>query len=290
MNSPLGEQSDDPTRPLTRREAIALEAAQSRRKAPRKPAQARRVAPRKAASEKPRSTRGVAARAGSVLVMACVAGVTIATSVPADALLSPEDVEARAIAAQSEHVDHSHDQILDAALQAAEQTVEQESYDSASIAEYAAASGLRVADTFVNNPKGTVQWPFAVGVTIGDLFGSTWGRSSAHRGLDFNPGNGAPIQAIADGVVTLVDTQGSLGEHIMITHNINGETITSVYAHLIYGSTKFKVGDAVKVGDIIGNVGDTGYSTGPHLHFEIRLGDVNGQQVDPLPWLRANTN
>jgi murein DD-endopeptidase MepM/ murein hydrolase activator NlpD len=59
---------------------------------------------------------------------------------------------------------------------------------------------------------------------------------------------------------------------------------------MIEGSRRFEVGDTVHVADVIGQTGNTGMSTGPHLHFEIRLGGVNGTKVDPLDWLYANTN
>jgi murein DD-endopeptidase MepM/ murein hydrolase activator NlpD len=112
-----------------------------------------------------------------------------------------------------------------------------------------------------------------------------------HGGQDFNPGLGAEIQAIADGVVSnSTDSGGSLGVVMMIDHVINGEKITSVYAHMEYDSRRFEVGDVVEVGDVIGNTGSTGMSTGPHLHFEIRIGGINGTKVDPLEWLWANTN
>ena len=71
---------------------------------------------------------------------------------------------------------------------------------------------------------------------------------------------------------------------------IDGEVVTSVYAHMVDGSRRFETGDTVKVGDVIGETGNTGMSTGPHLHFEIRLGGINGEWVDPLEWLYANTN
>ena len=71
---------------------------------------------------------------------------------------------------------------------------------------------------------------------------------------------------------------------------INGEKITSVYAHMQYDTRRFEVGDVVEVGDVLGNTGSTGMSTGPHLHFEIRIGGINGTKVDPLEWLWANTN
>ena len=168
-----------------------------------------------------------------------------------------------------------------------------ESYKSQTISEYAEAAGIRAEATFTNNPNGTIQWPFAVGVHIGDRFGyrDCAGCSSDHHGQDFNPGYGAEIQAIADGVVSQsTDNGGSLGTVMMIDHMIDGQVVTSVYAHMISGSRRFEVGDTVKVGDVVGQTGNTGMSTGPHLHFEIRLGGVNGTWTDPLEWLYANTN
>ena len=86
------------------------------------------------------------------------------------------------------------------------------------------------------------------------------------------------------------DGEASLGVHMMIDHVINGEKVTSVYAHMIHGSMMVNKGDVVKVGQVIGKVGTTGMSTGPHLHFEIRIGGITGTKVDPLAWLYANTN
>ena len=147
--------------------------------------------------------------------------------------------------------------------------------------------------TFTNNPNGTIQWPFSVGVHIGDRFGyrDCAGCSSNHGGQDFNPGLGAPIQSIADGVVSYAeDGEGSLGVHMIIDHMIDGKLVSSVYAHMIHGSMLFKTGDVVTVGQVIGQVGNTGMSTGPHLHLDIRLGGKDGTKVDPLVWLYANTN
>lgn len=252
----------------------------------------RSIAP---ASRPPRSTagrvKGLAAKGASMAVLAVVALMTVSTSLPAEALLSSADVQTAALAMKAPT--SVEGQKINVAAGAGTLTVQRDGYESKSIAEVAAASGIRLEATFTNNPNGTIQWPFAVGVHVGDHFGfrDCAGCSSNHGGQDFNPGIGAPIQAIADGVVSLAeDGEGSLGVHMMIDHVIDGKTVTSVYAHMIHGSMLFNTGDVVKVGQVIGKTGNTGMSTGPHLHFEIRLGGINGTKTDPLVWLRENTN
>jgi murein DD-endopeptidase MepM/ murein hydrolase activator NlpD len=235
--------------------------------------------------------RGFAAKGASVAVLAVVALMAVSTSLPAAALLSSADVQTAALALKSTKT--LEGQKINVAGGADTLTVQRDGYEAKSIAEVAAASGIRLEATFTNNPNGTIQWPFAVGVHVGDEFGyrDCAGCSSNHGGQDFNPGIGAPIQSIADGVVSLAeDGEGSLGVHMMIDHVIDGKTVTSVYAHMIHGSMNFKTGDVVKVGEVIGKTGSTGMSTGPHLHFEIRLGGIDGTKVNPLVWLRENTN
>ncbi|WP_158252786.1 MULTISPECIES: M23 family metallopeptidase [unclassified Cryobacterium] len=232
-----------------------------------------------------------AAKGASILAMSFVALMAVATSIPAEALLSSQDVQASVLEAQRV-LPADEGQSMDMAG-GDTVTVERDGYESSTIAEVAAASGIRMEDTFTNNPNGTIQWPFAVGVHIGDQIGyrNCAGCSVNHGGQDFNPGLGAPIQTIADGVVSYAeDGEASLGVHMMIDHMINGELVTSVYAHMIHGSMLFKEGDVVKVGQVIGKTGSTGMSTGPHLHFEIRQGGITGTKVDPLAWLYANTN
>ena len=249
--------------------------------------------PRRTAPSRPlgSSMRKRAAKGASILAMSFVALMAVATSLPAEALLSAQDVQASAL--QAQRVLPAEDiQSIDLA-DGDTLTVERDGYESSSIAEVAAASGIRLEDTFTNNPNGTIQWPFAVGVHIGDQIGprNCAGCSANHGGQDFNPGVGAPIQSIADGVVSHAeDGEASLGVHMMIDHMVNGELVTSVYAQMIHGSMLFKEGDVVKVGQVIGKTGTTGMSTGPHLHFEIRQGGITGTKSDPLAWLYANTN
>jgi murein DD-endopeptidase MepM/ murein hydrolase activator NlpD len=230
-------------------------------------------------------------RVASTVAMSFVALLAVATSVPSLSLLSPADVQAMAYGETT--ITTIDGQRVDITGDATAASIDQEAYQAQSIEEYARAAGIRPEATFTNNPLGTIQWPFAVGVHIGDRFGyrNCAGCSTNHRGQDFNPGDGAHIQSIADGVVSVsTDSGGSLGAVTMIDHVIDGQTVTSVYAHMQYGTRRFEVGDRVEVGDVVGNTGNTGMSTGPHLHFEIRIGGVGGTHVDPLEWLWANTN
>ncbi|GAA2037346.1 hypothetical protein GCM10009819_22420 [Agromyces tropicus] len=234
--------------------------------------------------------RGTMRRLSGVIAMGFVAMLALATSVPALSLLTPEEVQAMALTQTYTTRDGQRVDISGNALAA---DVDREVYQTQTIEEYAQAAGIRAEATFTNNPLGTIQWPFAVGVHIGDRFGyrNCYGCSSDHHGQDFNPGLGAQIQAIADGVVSeSTDAGGSLGVVMMIDHVIDGQVVTSVYAHMEYGSRRFEVGDTVEVGDVVGTTGNTGMSTGPHLHFEIRIGGKDGYWVDPLEWLYANTN
>lgn len=243
--------------------------------------------PAASAPRRPRATR----RLASLVAMSFAALLAVATTIPSLSLLTPEDVQALALADTQGFGRDGQRVTINGDIVA--QSVQREGYEHMSMAEYAAAAGIRAEADFVNNPAGTIQWPFAVGVHIGDHFGyrDCAGCSSDHGGQDFNPGLGAEIQAIADGTVAVsTDSGGSLGVVMMIDHQINGELVTSVYAHMEYDSRRFEVGDTVHVADVIGTTGDTGMSTGPHLHFEIRIGGVNGTKVDPLEWLYANTN
>ena len=223
--------------------------------------------------------------------MSFAAMLAVATTIPSLSLLSPADVQAMVLANAADANLDGQRVTLSGDIVA--QTVQREGYESQTIAEYARAAGIRAEADFTNNPAGTIQWPFAVGVHIGDRFGyrSCAGCSTNHGGQGFNPSLGAEIQAIADGTVAVsTDSGGSLGVVMMIDHMIDGELITSVYAHMEYDSRRFEVGDTVHVADVIGTTGDTGMSTGPQLHFEIRVGGVGGTKIDPLEWLYANTN
>lgn len=137
----------------------------------------------------------------------------------------------------------------------------------------------------------TVQWPLAGrDRNLTDGFGPRTPPcpvcSSNRRGQDFSGTEGEPVASIADGtVVEVVPKPGAstLGAYVVIKHKIDGKTVHSVYAHLVSGSVTVRVNDHVRVGDQIGCLGNTGASTGPHLHLEVL---VNNVHVDPLAYLR----
>jgi lysostaphin len=101
-----------------------------------------------------------------------------------------------------------------------------------------------------------------------------------HRGLDYASPTGSPVVAPADGTVALVGTVSAgfrvHGNTVGIDH---GQGVTSILLHL--NSIKVKEGDFVTAGQVVGTVGSTGASTGPHLHWGLY---VNGKSVDPVPW------
>ena len=152
-----------------------------------------------------------------------------------------------------------------------------------------ASSGLVVArDPFSVTSYTTVQWPVDPSSPVSSPFGHRAAPcascSTFHRGVDFTPGAGTPIAAITDGVVTEVgNPSGELGVYVIIQHNIDGEVVSSVYGHMAYGSMHLSVGQKVSRGSIVGDTGDTGESTGPHLHFGIL--DAAGTPISPLAWM-----
>ena len=153
-----------------------------------------------------------------------------------------------------------------------------------------AASRMRTASTFVNDPTSAIQWPFPTGVPITDGFGPRAapcsGCSTMHKGLDMTPGVGTPIGAIAAGtVIEAVSSDAGLGVSARIEHLVDGRTYVSVYAHMQFGSLTVSEGDQVQVGQQIGAVGNTGQSTGPHLHLEIWQDGTT--PIDPYAWLTA---
>jgi murein DD-endopeptidase MepM/ murein hydrolase activator NlpD len=105
------------------------------------------------------------------------------------------------------------------------------------------------------------------------------GRPAMHTGLDFRAATGDPVRATANGKVVSSGWAGGYGRMVEIDH---GNGLSTRYGHL--SEIGVKVGDSIKIGQVIGAVGSTGRSTGPHLHYETR---IDGDAVDPQKFLRA---
>lgn len=171
-----------------------------------------------------------------------------------------------------------------------EEAVPLETPQTLTVASYVPVSVV-ARDTFGISSYSVVQWPVAVGASISSYWGyrDCAGCTTVHSGIDFVPGEGTPVQAIADGVVTEAGYAADYGVHVIIQHVINGETVSSLYAHMQEGSMNLTVGQSVTRGTQLGTVGQTGEATGPHLHFTIIIG---GQYdyVNPYPWLLEHVN
>jgi len=148
-------------------------------------------------------------------------------------------------------------------------------------AQIAAASGVSVL------PAGPMTSPSAAGLiwpVDGPITSGFGGRSSPggigttyHEGIDIGVGEGTPIRAAASGTVIIAAYTGGYGNYTCIDH---GSGLSTCYGH--QSSFAVSAGQTVSQGDIIGYSGNTGNSTGPHLHFEVR---INGVAQDPLGYL-----
>ena len=114
------------------------------------------------------------------------------------------------------------------------------------------------------------------------------GERAFHAGTDFPAAAGTPILAAMDGVVMVAEAGTGLGNHVVLRSTVDGATITSVYGHILDGGTHVTAGQTVTAGQQIAEVGSTGKSTGPHLHFEIHLGSWSADTVDALVWLQEH--
>ena len=101
----------------------------------------------------------------------------------------------------------------------------------------------------------------------------------AHRGIDYGAPTGTRVRATADGVVEFAATQGGYGRLLVLRHS---SAYSTAYGHLSGFAKGLKKGTRVSQGETIGYVGQSGWATGPHLHYEFR---VNNQQVDPLAFI-----
>ncbi|WP_405219648.1 peptidoglycan DD-metalloendopeptidase family protein [Agrococcus sp. Ld7] len=162
----------------------------------------------------------------------------------------------------------------------------------------AVADGEPVGRSYTGDPAfpqvwsmlktGFVQTPFPTmdQVALSSQFGYRPG--GFHGGSDLTPGLGTEIRPIANGVVSAVwqgNNPGGGGYAVFIDHNIDGEFVQSWYAHMMPGTINVEVGQVVDITDVVGQVGSSGRSTGPHLHLELKNADY--VSFDPMLWLQT---
>ena len=167
-----------------------------------------------------------------------------------------------------------------AELEKAEDQMKQEADKLTKEIQEAQAAAARAKQTSTKYTGGKMTWPLPGFYTITSPFGMRFHpilkQNRLHTGVDiagYNC-NGSKVVAAADGVVLVSKYNSAYGNYIVIDH---GGGITTLYGHS--SKLEVKVGDKVKAGQEIMKVGTTGYSTGPHLHFEVR---ENGNYVNPL--------
>jgi murein DD-endopeptidase MepM/ murein hydrolase activator NlpD len=143
-------------------------------------------------------------------------------------------------------------------------------------------------DAWITTEITVIQWPVIAYTGYSDGFGyrvSSIG-SADHQGVDFLPGEDAPIWAIADATVIQAGYNGSLGNSVTLLSTINGQQVETVYGHM-KGNLQVSVGQAIPRGTVLGFCGSTGTSSGNHLHFEVH---VDGIVIDPYNWIVSNAN
>lgn len=135
--------------------------------------------------------------------------------------------------------------------------------------------GYQASDKMARPTSGPITSPF----------GPRWGR--LHAGVDIAPPAGTPIVAALSGKILNAGPMGGYGNFICIRH---AARLSTCYGHQQRFATGIRTGVNVQKGQRIGYVGNTGNSTGPHLHFEVRLGvGIAGRPTDPMPYLKGST-
>ncbi|EOU1701336.1 peptidoglycan DD-metalloendopeptidase family protein [Clostridium perfringens] len=135
------------------------------------------------------------------------------------------------------------------------------------------------ASTTSNSSSGFIRPVASSSITssYGPRVHPVTGQYKVHTGVDFAASTGTPFVAAKDGVVTAAEYHPAYGNMVIIDH---GGGFSTLYAHA--SQLKVSVGQKVKQGQVVSLVGSTGYSTGPHAHFEIR---INGQHVNPMDYI-----
>jgi len=240
----------------------------------------RRKAPRRSVGRALYSTGAMAFAAALAVGMTLPSNV-FGTAAPVVASELPANLNAPVEAKQALDV---ADTVIAAEAPGARDDYSGQTFAEAERARYQ-ASGQGFAPGFIPT-AGAIRWPFDHSVPITSGFGYSAEYGGYHSGIDFIPGPGAPISAIADGVVLWVgwDNTG-YGYYIKIQSQVGDHQIIAIYAHMIDNSAQMYPGQLIKVGDFVGLTGDTGIAYGAHLHLGI---EQDGVLIDPFQWLTEN--
>lgn len=192
--------------------------------------------------------------------------------------------EAKLSAANAEMSELSDDvKKLNAAIAAEENAIKRAEEEERRREEEARKKAEASGQKYEKKSIGSISfsWPCPASSRISSYFGDrespTAGASTNHKGIDIAASSGSNILAAAGGTVTIATYSQSAGNYVMVSH---GGGVCTVYMHM--KSIAVSVGQEVSKGTVLGYVGSTGYSTGPHLHFGIR---VDGTYVNPLSYV-----
>lgn len=243
------------------------------------------------------ATRRRTAKLGGLSGLLLVGGLIAATTLPAQAFQAWFDEQPQTIEygeVQSLGADGSEAALAEGDSFAVADAVASTAFTAdEQAALQAIANGETPGDATSGSPAYPATWaaletsylqtPFpGRDVPVGSPFAARWG--TWHYGADYNPGVGTPIFPIANGVVSHIEQgTGSGGYMVWIDHNIDGTFYQSWYAHMIEGSISVELGQVVDITTQLGLVGSTGFSTGPHLHLEIK--NPNRDSIDPQVFL-----
>lgn len=265
-----------------------------------------RAGARPAAATSRRPGSGFRKPLRSVVILSMVGGLVATVAIPAYAALSPDvdTVTIEQIAAENAQSlvvasDVTTTELARGSYAATtpEEIEKKKAAEAAAARVAAAAEAASTASTSTSTSSGStpsvdlgmvapgsgaVRWPLDMsGITVGRGLGA----DGYHQGIDLLGPQGTPEYAVAAGTVRIAGWHYGYGYTVVLDSVINGQTVSTLYGHMVEGGVLVSPGQYVEAGQILGLMGSTGSSTANHLHFEVR---VNGGIVDPWAWLQAN--
>jgi murein DD-endopeptidase MepM/ murein hydrolase activator NlpD len=254
-----------------------------------------------ARTARPASGRSFRKPLRSVVILAMVGGLVATVALPAYAAFNTSADGTVADAVTIEQVAADNAQSLVVASDVTTTELSRDSYAATTSEEIekkkaaeaaaarAAASGSSASVSrasvdlnMVAPGSGAVRWPVDMSVI---KVGRGLGADGYHQGVDLLGAQGTPEYAAAAGTVRVAGSYYGYGNAVVLDSVINGQTVSTLYGHMVNGGVLVSPGQYVEAGQIIGLMGSTGSSTANHLHFEVR---INGGLVDPMAWLQSN--